>query len=57
MRYDPKLGVYGMNVCVTLHRPGYRVSLRKKRSEIGKKHRVTKQDAIQFAKNLGVSIE
>ena len=57
MRYDPKLGVYGMNVCVTLYRPGYRVTFRKKRNEIGKKHRITKQDAIQFAKNLGVSVE
>lgn len=57
MRYDPKLGVYGMNVCVTLHRPGYRVSFRKNKTEIGRKHRVTKQDAMAFVKDLGVSIE
>lgn len=57
MRYDPKLGVYGMNVCVTLERPGYRVLSRKNKSRIGRKHRVQKNDAMEFAKKMGVTIE
>jgi large subunit ribosomal protein L5 len=57
MRYDPNLGVYGMNVCVTLERPGYRVSIRKKKKSIGKKHRLTKEEAMEFAKKIGAKIE
>jgi large subunit ribosomal protein L5 len=57
MRYDPKLGVYGMNVCVTLEKPGYRVKLRKKRGNVGNPHRLTKEEAMKFAKELGANIE
>jgi len=49
MKYDPRLGVFGMDVCVSLARPGYRVARRRrKKSKIGKNHRVTKEEAIRF---------
>ena len=57
MKYDPTLGVYGMNVCVTLEKPGYRVAFRKNRRHIGKKHRVTKDEAMEFAKKMGAMLE
>ncbi|MDH5806545.1 MAG: 50S ribosomal protein L5 [Candidatus Methanomethylicaceae archaeon] len=59
VKYDPTLGIFGMNICIVLERPGYRVAVRKyKRSKIGKKHRITKEEAIAFFKEkLGVSIE
>jgi len=48
-RYDPKLGVFGMDVAVTLERPGYRVSRRKKRSsKVGKRAEITAQDTAEF---------
>lgn len=58
VKYDPSLGIFGMNICVKLERPGYRVALRRcKRSKIGKKHRVSKEEAISyFIEKLGVNV-
>lgn len=53
VKYDPDVGIIGMDVCVTLERPGYRIKRRSlKRSKIGKRHRITKAEAIEFAKNV-----
>lgn len=42
-------GIFGMDFFVVLIRPGYRVARRKiKPGKIGTKHRVTKEDAIQW---------
>ena len=58
MRYDPDWGIMGMDVCVTLQRPGYRVKKRRIKSKIGKKHMITKQEAIEFARaTFGVEVE
>jgi len=59
MKYDPDIGIMGMDVCVTLERPGYRVSRRRlKPAKIGKGHRITKADAVEFAtKDLSISIQ
>ncbi|MEM7819836.1 MAG: 50S ribosomal protein L5 [Candidatus Aenigmatarchaeota archaeon] len=48
--YDPRIGILGLDVCVTLERPGYRVKRKKKLSKIGKKHIITKEEAIKFVK-------
>ncbi len=58
-RYDPTIGMVGFDVCVTLKRPGKRIQIRRiRRSRLGKKHRITKEEAIEFAKNaLGSRIE
>ena len=51
-KYDPKIGMFGFDVCVTLKRRGKRVQERRLRSsKIGKKHRITKEEAIGFAKS------
>jgi large subunit ribosomal protein L5 len=48
-RYDPNLGITGMDVMVTVERPGYRVSRRKRlRSKVGSKHRVTPEESRQY---------
>jgi len=49
MKYDPNIGIYGMDVTVSLIRPGYRINRRK----IGKRkipniHKMTKQGAMAF---------
>lgn len=55
--YDPDIGILGMDVSVTLERPGYRVKRRKrKKAKIGKKHIITKEETINWIKNLGVEI-
>ncbi len=58
VKYDPKLGIIGFDVLVTLERPGYRLKRRKiKKSSVGNKHRITKEEAIAFVKEkFGVEI-
>jgi len=47
--YDPKIGVMGLQVCVTLEKPGYRVKKRRLMTRpIPRKHTVTKQEAMEF---------
>ena len=59
MKYDPDLGIMGMDITVTLERPGFRVKKRKiRRSEIGKNHKIKPKEAMEWAKRtLGVEIE
>jgi large subunit ribosomal protein L5 len=59
IKYNPELGIRGFDVCVSLRRRGYRVKLRKvKATKVGKKHLITKEDAMEFAKEkLKVVIE
>jgi large subunit ribosomal protein L5 len=48
-RYDPQMGIIGMDVAVTLERAGYRVSRRKRASsKVGSSHRVTPEEAREF---------
>ena len=57
IKYDPKLGIIGFDVLVTLKKRGYRVKYRKiKKAKIGDKQRVTKQEAIEFVKARGVEV-
>jgi large subunit ribosomal protein L5 len=51
IEYDPKIGVLGFDVCVTLERPGYRVKKKRLGVKIGKKHKIQKNEAIDFIKN------
>ena len=52
VKYDPKIGIIGLQVCVTLERPGYRVKKRALRtSKVGKKHAIAKQEAMDYMKN------
>lgn len=51
-KYVPELGIVGFDVMATMERPGYRVKRRRVRqSRIGKKHVVTKQEAIRFVRS------
>ncbi|MFQ5941652.1 MAG: 50S ribosomal protein L5, partial [Nitrososphaerales archaeon] len=52
IRYKPETGIFGMDVAISLERPGYRVSRRSRApAKIGKKHRITKEEAIEFLKD------
>jgi len=57
VKYDPKLGILGFDVCVTLARRGGRV-LRRRRAtaaKIAKKHRISPEEAREFvAQKYGV---
>jgi large subunit ribosomal protein L5 len=58
MKYDPNIGIFGMDISVSLVRPGYRISKRKiQKHKISNNHRVTKEDAITFVKDsYGVEV-
>jgi len=58
VKYDPKIGIYGFDVIVSMERPGYRVARRRiRRSKIPLKHRVTPEETVQFLeKVLGVKV-
>lgn len=59
VKYDPDVGIFGMDVCVTMSRPGYRVkSRRQEKARVGSKHVLTPEESIFYVKNtLGVTIE
>ncbi len=49
IKYDPDIGILGMDVCVTLTRPGFRVSMKRLRpGRIGKAHKITPEDAQEW---------
>ena len=51
-KYDPSIGMFGFDICVTLKRRGKRVSTRRYRpAKIGTKHLITKEEAIEYAKH------
>ncbi|MBI1935147.1 50S ribosomal protein L5 [Candidatus Woesearchaeota archaeon] len=58
VKYDPKIGVMGLEVCVTLERPGYRIKRRKLLSrKIPARHVISKQEAIEFiSKEFNVKV-
>jgi len=58
IRYDPKIGIFGMDVCVTMDRIGYRIARRKyNKKKIKPKYRISKEDGILFIKErYGVDI-
>jgi len=55
-KYNPDIGIFGMNVCISLSRPGYRILNKSNPRKLGKKHRISKDEAIEFFKNLGVEM-
>ena len=47
--YDPNVGIYGLDVTVTLNRPGARVKRRNKATrQLPSRHRLDVEDAIAF---------
>jgi large subunit ribosomal protein L5 len=58
VKYDPDVGIFGMDICVSMSRPGYRVkNRRKEKAKIGSKHVLTPEEAVLFVKQtLGVEI-
>lgn len=59
VKYDTEIGILGLQVSLTLSRPGFRVKKRKlHKNSIGTSHLITKQEAINFiSKRFEVSLE
>ena len=58
IKYDPKIGILGLDVAVSLSRPGFNIRLRSQhKAKIGKSHKITTEDAKDFlAKEFGVEL-
>ncbi|MGD0476995.1 MAG: 50S ribosomal protein L5 [Nitrososphaerales archaeon] len=58
IKYDPAIGILGMNVSVLLERPGYSVARRSRRTaRIGRAHLVSKEESMQYFKEkFGVTV-
>lgn len=49
VKYDPRIGILGLDVAVTLARPGYRVKRRSKhRARIGRGHLILRSEAQEY---------
>jgi len=49
LKYDPSIGIYGMDFYVVMTRPGKRVSTRRKQqAPVGPHHRVKKEDSVKW---------
>jgi large subunit ribosomal protein L5 len=52
MKYDPNVGILGMDVCVSVERPGYRVKRRKvPKSLVSSSHQVKKEESMDYVKS------
>ena len=58
IKYDPKIGILGLEVSASLSRSGFNIRLRSQhKSKVGKKHRISRDDTIKFlTENFGVQI-
>ncbi|MHC1635138.1 MAG: 50S ribosomal protein L5 [Candidatus Methanospirareceae archaeon] len=56
--YDPKIGIFGMDVSVSLKRPGYRIKERRiQKRKLPRKQRISKEEGIEFIKKrYGVEV-
>ncbi len=59
IKYDPDVGILGMDVCVTLKRPGFRVKKKRiKPGKIGKTHKITPAESIEWVKKkFGIEVK
>lgn len=56
VKYDPTLGIFGMDVCICTERPGYRINRRRRgRHRVPRRHRITPDEAREvLSTELGV---
>jgi large subunit ribosomal protein L5 len=54
--YDPEIGIFGMDISISLERPGFTIKRRRiNRKKIPSSHKMTRDEAILFMKkNFGV---
>ena len=59
VKYDPEIGIWGMDINVTMERPGYRIKkMQVQKKKIPSRSLITKEESIEFIKEkFGVKIE
>jgi large subunit ribosomal protein L5 len=58
VKYDPKIGIIGLEASVTLERPGFRIKKRRlSNKRLPLKHQITTEDTIKFVQEaFGVEV-
>ena len=58
VKYDPEIGIFGMDICVSVNRPGQRLKVRRKQKRrIGPKQMLTPEESMLFVRQtLGAEI-
>ena len=58
IKYDPQIGILGLEAAVTLTRPGFSIRLRSRhKASVGAHHRISKDESIEFlTREFGVAI-
>ncbi|MBI5696912.1 MAG: 50S ribosomal protein L5 [Thaumarchaeota archaeon] len=58
IKYDPQIGILGMEAAVTLTRPGFSIRVRSRhKASVGTHHRITREEAQEFlTREFGVTI-
>ena len=50
-KYDPDIGIFGMDISVTMEKPGYRIKKRRiDRRKIPQRHVITRKETIEYIK-------
>ena len=48
-KYNPDIGIFGMDVCITVEKPGYRIKRRRiQQRKIPHNHKVSKEEAMTY---------
>jgi len=48
-KYDPSIGIFGMDICITMQKPGYRVKHRRiAPRKIPSRHKVKREETMKF---------
>ena len=48
-KYDPNIGIFGMDICVTVENPGYRIKNRRiDRRKVPLRHQLSREATMQF---------
>lgn len=57
-KYDPNIGIFGMDICITMEKTGYRIKRRRiNRRRIPHRHRVTKEETMKiFSETFNVEV-
>lgn len=58
IKYMHEVGMLGLDIAVTLERPGYRIKRRSiQKRDIPRKHKINKEDTVNWLKQQGVQVE
>ena len=48
-KYDPNIGIFGMDICITMEKQGYRTKRRRiRKGKIPHRHRVKREETMKF---------